>query len=44
MVTFSASGILKFTNILPRLEASWLITIMAFSYSIGVVLGRLRLA
>jgi hypothetical protein len=44
MVTFSASGILQFTNILPQLEASWLLTIMAFSYSIGLVLGLLRLA
>jgi hypothetical protein len=44
MLTFSASGILQTADILPQLEASWLLTIMAFSYSIGLVLGRLRLA
>jgi hypothetical protein len=44
MLTFSASGILQIADILPQLEASWLLTIMAFSYSIGLVLGRSRSA
>jgi hypothetical protein len=44
MLTFSASGILQIADILPQLEASWLLTIMAFSYPIGLVLGRSRSA
>ena len=40
----SFTGILQIGDILPQLEASLLLTIMAFSYSIGLVLGRLRLA
>lgn len=44
MLAFSASSVLHTADILSQLEASWLLTIMAFSYSIGLVLGRLRLA
>jgi hypothetical protein len=44
MLAFSASGILQIADILPQLEASWLLTIMPFSYSIGLVLGRSRSA
>jgi hypothetical protein len=44
MLTFSASGILQSAYIPLQLEVSWLLTTMAFCYSIGLVLGRLRLA
>ena len=44
MLTFSASSILQTADILAQLKAYVLRTIMAFSYSIGLVLGRLRLA
>ena len=44
MLTFSATSILQTADILPQLMAHVLLTIMAFSYSIGLVLGRLRLA
>ena len=44
MLTFSASSILQTADILPQLKAYVLLTIMAFSYSIGLVLGWLRLA
>ncbi len=44
MLVYGASSILAKAAITPELDASWMLTIMAFTYSGGLIAGRLRMA
>lgn len=44
MLVYGASSILHTANLTPELDSSWMLTIMAFSYSGGLIVGRVRMA
>jgi len=44
MLAYGAGTILQAASLLDQIQASWLLTLMALSYCVGLIVGRIRMA